>query len=72
MDAASAERLNLGGDQLAILAELLESERTRLLVEIRHTDHRSYRDQLRSRLNVVEQLLDRVFRSRSESTEAAA
>jgi hypothetical protein len=72
MDEASVERLNLGGEQLAILAELLESERTRLLVEIRHTDHRSYRDQLRSRLNVVEQLLDRVFRSRSESTEAAA
>jgi hypothetical protein len=72
MDMADAERLNLGGEQLAILAELLESERTRLLVEIRHTDHRSYRDQLRSRMNVVEQLLDRVFRSRSESTEAAA
>ncbi len=72
MDEASVERLSLGGEQLAILAELLESERTRLLVEIRHTDHRSYRDQLRSRLNVVEQLLDRVFRSRLESTEAAA
>jgi hypothetical protein len=56
MDAIYAERLNLGSEQLAILTELLESERTKLLVEIRHTDHRSYRDQLRHRLELVEQL----------------
>jgi hypothetical protein len=72
MDAIYAERLKLGSEQLEILAELLESERTKLLVEIRHTDHRSYRDQLRHRLAVVEQLLDQVSRSRSESNEAAA
>jgi hypothetical protein len=72
MDAIYAERLKLGSEQLEILAELLESERTKLLVEIRHTDHRSYRDQLRHRLAVVEHLLDQFFRSRSESSEAAA
>jgi hypothetical protein len=72
MDAIYTERLKLGSEQLEILAELLESERTKLLVEIRHTDHRSYRDQLRRRLEMVEHLLDQVFRSRSESNGAAA
>lgn len=72
MDANCTERLKLGSEQLEILAELLESERTKLLVEIRHTDHRSYRDQLRRRLEIVEHLLDQVFRSRSESSGAAA
>jgi hypothetical protein len=57
MDATYTERGTLGSEQFAILAELLESERTKLLVEIRHTDHRSYRDQLRHRLELVEQLL---------------
>jgi len=41
------------------LAELLESERARLVIEIRHTDHRSYRDQLRGRLAIVERLEER-------------
>lgn len=34
-----------------------ESERSRLLVEIRHTDHRSFRDDLRHKLQIVESLL---------------
>ena len=72
MDAMQTERLELGGEQIAILTELLESERTKLLVEVRHTDHRSYRDELRQRLNLVEQLLERTARSRSESTATAA
>ncbi len=72
MDAMQTERLELGGEQIAILTELLESERTKLLVEVRHTDHRSYRDELRQRLNLVEQLLERMTRSRSESSGAAA
>lgn len=72
MDAMQTERLELGGEQIAILTELLESERTKLLVEVRHTDHRSYRDELRQRLNLVEQLLERMTKSRSESSGAAA
>lgn len=49
--------LTLAGEELSVLMELLESERARLLVEIRHTAHRSFRDELRSRLAVVEHLL---------------
>ena len=52
--------LEMGTEELAIESELLESERSRLLVEIRHTDHRSYRNELRHRLEVVENLLGRV------------
>jgi hypothetical protein len=49
----------VAGEELVILTELLESDRSRLLVEIRHTDHRAYRDELRHRLEVVEHLLER-------------
>jgi hypothetical protein len=52
--------LSVGSEEMEILAELLESERAKLLIEIRHTDHRSYRDQLRSRLDTVERLTERL------------
>jgi hypothetical protein len=51
--------LDLSSEELELLAELLESERAKLLVEIRHTAHRSYRDQLRERLAIVERLAER-------------
>ena len=57
MDTANGVVLKLTGEEQEVLDELLASERSRLLVEIRHTDHRSYRDQLRRRLDVVERLL---------------
>ena len=57
MDTVQEVVLKLAGEEPQILDELLESERSRLLVEIRHTDHRSYRDELRHRLDVVEHLL---------------
>lgn len=60
MDTVHEVSLRLAGEQLEMLDELLESERRRLLVEIRHTDHRSYRDELRHRLEVVEHLLENV------------
>lgn len=53
------EPLRLSDHEFAILAQLLESERARLLVEIRHTDHRQYRDELRQRFDVVERLARR-------------
>lgn len=59
MEMVSGVSLQLAGEELTILEELLESERSRLLVEIRHTDHRSYRDELRQRLRQVEQLLEK-------------
>ena len=58
METAGATSFQLTGEALTVLRELLESERSRLLVEIRHTDHRSYRDELRHRLEVVERLLE--------------
>ena len=51
---------NLTEEELEILTELLESERVKLLVEIRHTDHRAYRDGLRHREELVEQLAERI------------
>ena len=48
--------LDLDSEETEILAELLESERAKLLVEIRHTDHRSYRSELRERLEIVERI----------------
>jgi len=58
MDTVHEVVLKLAGEELELLDELLESERSRLLVEIRHTDHRSYRDELRHRLDVLEHLLE--------------
>jgi hypothetical protein len=51
--------LAVSSEELAILAELLEAERAKLLVEIRHTDHRSFRTQLRDRLALIEGLAER-------------
>jgi hypothetical protein len=51
--------LDLTDQELELLTDLLESSRTRLLVEIRHTDHRSFRGQLAERLDLVERLLQR-------------
>jgi len=53
------EPRSLSSEEIAILSELLESERAKLLVEIRHTDHRVFRDELRHRLEMVEDLARR-------------
>lgn len=47
-------------EELPLLTELLDAERARLLVGIRHTFHREYRDELHRRLDLVEGLLKRV------------
>lgn len=65
MNPTDQETLNLAGEQLALLRELLETTRARLLVEIRHTDHRGFRDVLRQRLTTVEQLIERCPRARA-------
>jgi len=57
METATPLYFQLAGEELTVLNELLESERLRLMVEIRHTDHRAYRDELRHRLDIVEHLL---------------
>ncbi|MGQ9634454.1 MAG: hypothetical protein ACUVXB_09425 [Bryobacteraceae bacterium] len=53
------EPINLTDDEKAVLSELLEAERAKLLVEIRHTDSRSYKQGLRQRLDIVEKLISR-------------
>ena len=58
METATSLYFQLAGEELTLLNELLESERLRLMVEIRHTDHRAYRDDLRHRLEIVEHLLE--------------
>jgi hypothetical protein len=59
MNTTTHELLNPNSEELAVLVELLESERAKLLIEIRHTHHRSFRDELRHRLALVEGLLER-------------
>ncbi len=70
MSEIAFEPLYLSGEETGILAELLESERAKLLVEIRHTDHRVFRDELKRRLSVVEQMLARCGRKAEGSAEA--
>ena len=59
MDATMHESLSLSGEELEMLAELLDSARNKLLVEIRRTDHREFRDELRHKLVVIEGILER-------------
>jgi hypothetical protein len=58
METATPLYFQLAGEELSVLNELLESERLRLMVEIRHTDHRVFRDELRHRLELVEHLAE--------------
>jgi len=58
--ASSPLYFQMPGEELTVLNELLETERSRLLVEIRHTDHRAFRDELRHRLEIVEHLLEEI------------
>ena len=58
MDAISAVSLNLTGEELTVLRQILEAEQARMLVEIRHTDHRAFRDELRRRLALLEHLIE--------------
>jgi hypothetical protein len=57
MNETTHEPLHLTGEELATLFELLESAHSKLLIEIRHTDHRSYRNELRRRLELIEHLI---------------
>jgi len=60
METASPLYFQMAGEELTVLNELLESERSRLLIEIRHTDHRAFRDELRHRLAIMEHLLEEI------------
>ena len=58
METIPAVSLNLTGEELTVLRQILEAEQARMLVEIRHTDHRSFRDELRRRLALLEHLIE--------------
>ncbi len=58
-NATNREPLKLSGERLAIIGELFEWERAKLLIEIRHTGHGAFQDELRHRLTLVEDLVDR-------------
>jgi hypothetical protein len=60
MSLASVHEVQLQNDELDIVMELLERELRGLPVEIHHTYHKEFRDQLRSRLKLVEELLQRL------------
>ena len=72
MNVPTQELLSFSGDELAILTELLEAGRVELLVEIRHTHHRNYRDYLRKRLTLLERLIETVSHSEHRVTGHAA
>jgi hypothetical protein len=59
MNDGRLEPLDLNEEEVGILSELLNTHRDHLLVEIRHTDRRVFRDELRRRLEVVGRLLER-------------
>lgn len=63
MNATTHEPLKLNDEELRIISELLERERSKLLIEIRHTHHRAFRDELRHRLSLVEMLVERCLPS---------
>ncbi len=58
--------------EAAILAEVLEFERAKLMIGIRHSVHRAFRDELRHRLDLVESLMARFGSAKNLSGEAAA
>lgn len=60
MNLTTHEPLDLSGEEAMLLAELLEAARARLLIEIRRTDHRAFRDELRHRLAVLERVIERL------------
>ncbi|MGA2114313.1 MAG: hypothetical protein ABSH56_06130 [Bryobacteraceae bacterium] len=59
MSSSTRELLSATIQESEVLAELLEAERTKLLIGIRHADHRAFRDILRHRLELVEELIKR-------------
>jgi len=60
MDTAVKTQPVLTEEEWDLMIELLDRKRSELLIEIRHTRTRDFRDQLRKRLDLVEQLLQRL------------
>lgn len=61
MNPTTHEPLPLQSDEeLTVLAEMLDAEQARLLVGIRHSFHREYRQELQRKLDIVEGLINRI------------
>jgi len=60
MSSNTREQLELSNEEFVILRELLQSERAKLLVEVQHTDHRAFREELRRRLRLIDGMAERV------------
>ncbi len=58
---------SLAPEERELLAELLEAERHRLLLEIRHSAHRRFRDDLKARYDRVERLSSMVRREEARA-----
>jgi hypothetical protein len=67
MDTVVNDHLDLSHEELGVLTALLESERTKLLVEIRRTDNRGFREELRHKLALTEGLLSRCHPNRTQA-----
>ena len=50
----------LAPEEWALIGRLLETKQRALLAEIRHTDHRAFRERLMDELEIVDRLLVRV------------
>lgn len=59
MENVTREPLGLTEEEHKILLELLEREQVKLPVEIRHTVNRSFREELKRRLQLVDHLVER-------------
>jgi hypothetical protein len=60
MEAAMHAPLSLSNEEHELLAIMLEREQAKLLVEIRHTDNRHFREELRRRLDLLSHLHERM------------
>jgi hypothetical protein len=52
--------LQLSDEEALVLHEVLEARWQELLKEIRHTDHREFRDHLKARATLLERLLQQL------------
>jgi len=58
-------RIELSDEEASLLREVLEAKAQALLVEIRHTTHREFRDMLKARSASLERILAALGTERS-------
>lgn len=68
MQDSRMESISLSGEDRALLTRILESRQNALLVEIRHTSHRAFRDELREQFRHIQNLLDRITNPQEKET----